>query len=116
LSETDKGSVAEQLRTLLGVDIKFEKLSKDELVKLWQVLTNLGELAAVGGRTLRRTVNDKIFQKPLAEIIGQPNFSELMNKAGSEGGFLGFGIGPRFMKNLTEPASLPAKAKETPAQ
>lgn len=108
-ADADKSGMAEQLRQLLGIDVKFERLSKDDLLKLWQAITNLSQLAAVGGRTIRKTVQDKLWNRPLSELINRPNLSELMKEAGTQSGPLGLGVLPNLIKEFTSPAEVPTK-------
>lgn len=92
--ELGKEDLASKLRDLLGVDVKFEKLSKEDLVKLFEVVSNAWRLAEVGMRSIRDRVSGvaerEALNKPLREVLGRPSI--LRDLFQRKGGLLGFGI------------------------
>jgi hypothetical protein len=54
--EADKKKIADELRSLLGTDIQFERLSLEDLNKLYAILNNVQRLALVGAQVLRNRV------------------------------------------------------------
>lgn len=91
----NKEDLARQLRELLGLDdIKFEKLSKEELTALIKRLSNMAQLVQIGVQGLRGKVQEKVMNRPLKQVLSDES---LFGKNGIFGlgilGEKGFGLG-----------------------
>jgi len=60
-SEKSKAEMANKLRKILRVDIKFEKLSKDDLSKLYKLLTHSSFLFWL--KLYRQTLKNKLLDR-----------------------------------------------------
>ena len=78
--------MARNLRTIFGTEIKFEKLSKEDLGKLSTIMSDAPQLAAVSIRAAQSK-----FQKAAADR-GPKIMQTLSTLGGNNGGFFGFGV------------------------
>jgi hypothetical protein len=94
-----KEDLAEELRNILGVDVKFEKLSMGEIQKLYDVLTKVFSLAEIGVRMMASRVRNiterEIFNKPLREVLKEGSILGMLRQ---EGGLFGFNILPNILE------------------
>lgn len=106
MSEQSIEKLAAGLRELLGIDVQFEKLSKEELIKLWTVTTNMSTLAQVGVKNLKVKAQGQVreaLEKPLKELLNTPRLLKeggLLHTLTQGEGILGLGI---FKGILGEP-------------
>jgi hypothetical protein len=98
--EKSKTALANSIRNILQTDIKFEKLSKEELQKLYSLLTNMQSLAIIGVNNIRQRLQNRIQTQILDRKVGEIIQDERLFGGNGllglgilgEKGILGFGI------------------------
>jgi hypothetical protein len=83
-----KEELADHLRKILGTDIEFEKLSKEDLEKLVKIFDNIASILKIAVAGAR----EKILSKPLGELL----------QLNEKGGILGLGIIPSIFEKTKE--------------
>jgi hypothetical protein len=110
-----KEDLAEELRNILGVDVKFEKLSSSDIQKLYDVLTKVFSLAEIGVRMMANRVRGiterELFNKPLREILKEGSILGILRR---EGGLFGLNILPNILERW-EKGSILKSTKEEPS-
>ena len=103
--EASKEDIAKQLRELLGLeDVKFEKLSKQELVVLQKRLGNMVQLIQVAFKGKVQELQGKVLNRPLKQVLGDETLfgKDGLFGLGILGGERGLGLGilPALRANL----------------
>lgn len=96
-----KEELADRLRQLLGADIEFERLSTNDLNKLYHILSNLQQLALVGVNALRMTLQSEGRNLKLSDLVGDKRLlgeNGILSKMVGDNGILGLGILPNILR------------------
>jgi hypothetical protein len=92
LGGLSKEDLSGKLNEILGLEkdpIDFTRLSKDDLERLYDIMTNLIQVAQVGVRTLRSRVEEGgLLLKPIREVANM-RVIDLLTSIRREGGVLG---------------------------
>lgn len=99
-----KADLSSKINEVLGTDINFERLSKEDLEALLKVVEEPSNLIRIGWKNLR----DKAKKEILEELIGRPILDDILKgipaKEGEreDRGPLGFGVIPRARARIRE--------------
>ena len=109
--EADKKDIADELRSLLGTDIQFERLSLEDLNKLHAILNDVLRLALVGAQVLRNKVAMGMGTKLGDLLRDEKLFGEggILGNLAQGDGILGLGLLPILIGS-----SPPAQRAERP--
>jgi len=92
-----KEELSQELNKILGTDIDFTKLSREELVKLYEAVQKMKESHEwpfpILDKPLGEILDRRILGKPLREIT----LAEILGLPRERKGLLGFGILSRIM-------------------
>lgn len=99
--EKTKEELSAEINKMLGTNIDFTKLSKEELSSLYEALQKLKEAQwplPILDKPLGEILDRKILGKPLREVT----LAELLGLPRERKGLLGFGIISRLMARAEE--------------
>jgi hypothetical protein len=90
-----KEELAQSLNQILGIDIDWSKLKKEDLEKLHSLLSDPMALINMAGKIGREKLRS-VIDRPLRDFIERPIVEEISDKIGSRqgGGLFGFGVLP----------------------
>ncbi len=103
--EETKEELSAKLNELLTTDIKFEKLSKEELIALWEAIGKIKEASEFPlpliDRPLGEILDKKFMNRPLRELT----LSDILGLPKERKGLLGLGLLPRILGKTEEKKS-----------
>lgn len=98
MSEETKETLSTKLNELLKTNIKFDKLSKEELVQLWEAIGKIKDVEAAAmlpllDRPIGEILDKKVMNRPLRDLTLSEVFGIPKERVK---GFLGLGVLPRI--------------------
>jgi len=109
MPEETKEEISAKLNELLKTDIKFEKLSKEELTQLCEAIDKIKVPLPLIDRPIGEILDARIGNRPLRE----QSLADLFGLPKERGGILGFGIlGGRGLLDRGRPEAEKASAEE----
>jgi hypothetical protein len=110
--EETKEELSAKLNELLETDIKFEKLSKEELTQLHEALVKAKEASEFPLPLLDRPLGEILDKKLFNKSLRETTLAEILGLPKERKGLLGLGVLPKILSRLEEVRSEP-KASET---
>lgn len=101
MEEKTKEELSEELNELLGTEINFMKLNKEELVDLYKAVLKIKEASAIFpllDKPIGQILDKKFLGKPLKDMT----LRELFGLSKERKGFFGLGIMSRIINKLEE--------------